>query len=519
MVTSTLTVVRLGGTPAGVNGSCGGTSTGSIIVGGIGGTPNYTFSITSATTGFTSPAAVSATFSGLPKGSYTVWIKDNNGSGTTRSSVLHVIGALSINGNDEKIDICPGQSASLKASNTTNSSATYSWAPSTGLSATTGATVIASPVVTTTYTVTSSIINPNSNLIANGSFEGGSTPTGFTPSYVLTAGPYGSTPDPGGFYKIGSAGVQLCTFFNSLPAQNGTDYLICDGHKAANNAFTLNLTLSAGAHRFSFWYAEGSDDIDPIIETIINGTSAGSVTVTNFSGWLQATYTFTAVAGANTITLRDNLAPGNTNGNDFYIDNMELYGPCTVTASLQVTVDCTLPVEFTDFNVVKHGQGALLTWGTAMEKNSSHYIIEKSSDGISFSPIGEVKAAGNSSDILNYTFTDPTLAAGNTYYRIAQYDLDGTVYYSEVKAVSKDNATDILVVPNPNNGSFVIILNGTGDTETRVSLLNALGQIVYVSNGFTGNFHNVDISDLASGIYYLQINVDEDTFVKKVLKE
>ncbi len=46
--------------------------------------------------------------------------------------------------------ICSGNSDTLRASGAT----TYTWSPGTGLSVTTGATVVASPTVTTTYTVT-----------------------------------------------------------------------------------------------------------------------------------------------------------------------------------------------------------------------------------------------------------------------------------------------------------------------------------------------------------------------------
>ncbi|MDQ3046853.1 MAG: hypothetical protein M3R27_04835, partial [Bacteroidota bacterium] len=49
--------------------------------------------------------------------------------------------------------ICAGQSATLTASATGATS--YSWSPATGLSSTTGATVTASPLTSTTYTVTS----------------------------------------------------------------------------------------------------------------------------------------------------------------------------------------------------------------------------------------------------------------------------------------------------------------------------------------------------------------------------
>ncbi len=49
--------------------------------------------------------------------------------------------------------ICDGSSLSLNASST-DLTYVYTWSPATGLSATTGASVIANPIVTTTYTVT-----------------------------------------------------------------------------------------------------------------------------------------------------------------------------------------------------------------------------------------------------------------------------------------------------------------------------------------------------------------------------
>lgn len=59
---------------------------------------------------------------------------------------------LALHNNDTTI--CQGSSVSLNAANQTN----YSWTPAIGLNATTGASVIATPLVTTTYYVTSTIV-------------------------------------------------------------------------------------------------------------------------------------------------------------------------------------------------------------------------------------------------------------------------------------------------------------------------------------------------------------------------
>ena len=513
MVNAFLNPVRVGGTNASVDASCNPTS-GSLVVGGVGGTPGYTYSVA----GFNAGAfQASNTFSPLAKGSYNVTIKDNLGN--TKTKILNVLGALQINGNDQNVDICSGQSIILTATNQANSTATYTWTSSPVSVLPSTASITVSPTVPTTYTVASTIYA--NNLITNGSFESGLNPTGFVAGYTLNAGGYSTTPGSGGLYKIGTAGNQLCTFFTNLAAQNGTSYFIGDGSTGASDVLTLNIpSLTSGiTYRFSYWYAEGSNDVNPLLHTIVNGSDLGTVTVSNYLGWTQANYSFVAVAGTNIITIHNAFASGSTNGNDFYLDNFQLLAPCAITTFVTVTINCTLPVELIDFNATTQGAGALLTWATANEQNSAYFIIEKSSDGISFEPIGKVTAAGNSATIQRYFFTDPTIATGITYYRLAQYDVNGAVHYSVIRAINKNGVSDILVVPNPNNGVFTVTFDNTGEAKLQISLLNALGQVVYEGAESATNYKSIDISHLASGVYYLHVNTEATNIVKKIIKE
>ena len=59
-----------------------------------------------------------------------------------------------------------------------------------------------------------------------------------------------------------------------------------------------------------------------------------------------------------------------------------------------------------------------LTWATASEKNSSHFIGERSSDNLDFVSIGRVAAANNSQYRIDYAFTDPQPMGGVNYYRL-----------------------------------------------------------------------------------------------------
>lgn len=94
--------------------------------------------------GSTSPA-----FTVTVPGTYYVQITNICGSGTDTIVVTANGGpvpTLTVTGNDT---ICPGTPTTLTAGNYT----TYNWSPSSGLNTTTGSTVQASPLVTTTYTV------------------------------------------------------------------------------------------------------------------------------------------------------------------------------------------------------------------------------------------------------------------------------------------------------------------------------------------------------------------------------
>ncbi|MCU0438360.1 MAG: T9SS type A sorting domain-containing protein [Raineya sp.] len=103
------------------NGATGTTATFTTPV-GLAGT--YTLQVTHTPTGCVQTTNVPVNFSAVP----TVTITPNTAT------------------------ICPGEQVTLTASGAN----TYTWSPATGLSATTGATVIASPTTTTTYTITGS---------------------------------------------------------------------------------------------------------------------------------------------------------------------------------------------------------------------------------------------------------------------------------------------------------------------------------------------------------------------------
>ena len=95
-----------------------------------------------------------------------------------------------------------------------------------------------------------------------------------------------------------------------------------------------------------------------------------------------------------------------------------------------------LPVELTAFTGAAQASTVALKWATASEKNSAYFQVERASAEApeQYKAIGQVTAAGSSTQALRYSFVDAQpLAQG--YYRLKQVDKDGTSAYSLVVAV------------------------------------------------------------------------------------
>jgi len=114
-----------------------------------GGTPPYTY-LWSPSTGLSSTTVANPTATPISTTTYTVIVYDNNSMTATDAIVITINSAPTLTAFPTNPIICIGDSVSLTASG----AITYSWAPATGLSSSTGSTVFAHPSTTTTYTVT-----------------------------------------------------------------------------------------------------------------------------------------------------------------------------------------------------------------------------------------------------------------------------------------------------------------------------------------------------------------------------
>ncbi|MEM6697498.1 MAG: T9SS type A sorting domain-containing protein [Bacteroidota bacterium] len=178
-------------------------------------------------------------------------------------------------------------------------------------------------------------------------------------------------------------------------------------------------------------------------------------------------------------------------------DNVTSFSPFSVSSDITV-----LPVELLYFYGEKVDDQVRLNWETATELNNDYFEVEWSTNTKTFKPIGQVKGAGTTLEKQSYELLHPNPAAGINYYRLKQFDFDGSFEYSDIVAVKFDsNSKDELsVFPNPSSNTTVSVL--TNQTGT-LQVFNVAGQLVLEIAEL--NRSTIDISQLNAGIYFVKV--------------
>jgi hypothetical protein len=185
-----------------------------------------------------------------------------------------------------------------------------------------------------------------------------------------------------------------------------------------------------------------------------------------------------------------------------------------------IPVLCSLPVELLQFNGKWEGEDIRLYWSTASEHNNNYFEVEHSLDGIHFTSIGKVFGVGNSSRVNTYELYDTQPSQGINYYRLVQYDFDGTRSISQIIAISTsgNNSNLFTVVPNPSSNHFTVLF-ATDFMSASLTITDALGKIVYTGKVETGT-NSLEVGGfLSKGVYVLHATTSTQSESKLIIKE
>lgn len=177
---------------------------------------------------------------------------------------------------------------------------------------------------------------------------------------------------------------------------------------------------------------------------------------------------------------------------------------------------CILPVELTEFSA-KCVKGKLVCeWGTASEKDSDYFIVEKSLDGVNFYPVGEVKAAGTSNTAKKYYYVMKEALDEIAYYRLSEKDLNGNV--KTFKTIAVKGCDEQKFVSWASENKINVSVTSKIGGQYQVELYNHSGNLMLSKEQSygPGNSTAVIPADVETGVYYLRIIGDQDTESKKI---
>ncbi len=159
-----------------------------------------------------------------------------------------------------------------------------------------------------------------------------------------------------------------------------------------------------------------------------------------------------------------------------------------------------LPVQLTRFEGHPNNQEVHLEWTTASEVGSEEFVVQRSTDALSWMDLGTVAAQGFSTEVINYLHVDRQPAVGNNFYRLKMLDLDGSFEYSSVVNVPFRSGEDIRVYPNVSQNQITVDFGS--QSPGRFHIIDAYGKVwrTVVTEDVRAE---VDISNLSSGMYYL----------------
>ncbi len=173
-----------------------------------------------------------------------------------------------------------------------------------------------------------------------------------------------------------------------------------------------------------------------------------------------------------------------------------------------------LAIEYlTPLRVIPLDNNVMLNWTSANEQNNDYFMVQRSMDGHIWKDIGKVKGKGNTLSSHFYKMVDLKPGIGTLYYRLKQYDYDGTFSYSNIASVYFEE-TDFNIYPNPTSGRIELVVQE--NVNTPIQVFDTQGKVV-LQQLLNGNHTTLDLSNLPDGTYLIGLKKGDKMVMRKLV--
>ena len=188
--------------------------------------------------------------------------------------------------------------------------------------------------------------------------------------------------------------------------------------------------------------------------------------------------------------------------------------------SFRVLVSIPLAANTVNYSARLINGNVLMKWTTLQEQGISHFLIERSADGTSFSLLAKVPGSGHSTVIRNYQYEDRAALHGTGFYRLSQVSTDGSIKIVGLEKIitpKSDNLQIITVAANYGGKPIVIIrTRETGLLTMKVIDLN--GRAIQKEQFMNVAGENRRTLAATGGTYFIEVmNGKGEKAVKKII--
>jgi len=282
------------------------------------------------------------------------------------------------------------------------------------------------------------------------------------------------------------------------------------------NNFDLFIDCSTGSSNkklvFDYINIDGNDSMRIYLSTDagLTFTKLDKLNLSANGSWMNKTIDFVSTAPLTVIRFN---AIADFGVSDIGLDNISI-------------TNSVLPYTSLDFTGEKIRNVNQLKWIVQNEINVKYYEVERSNNGVDFTPIGLVQSkAVSNSNMINYLFVDTTNTTSNAYYKLKQATKDGGIEYSKLVFIKGTKVSDIVInnlFPNPVKNSLTITLASPKKEKVSISIVNTAGKLVYQFWAFLNKGDNqfvIKTNKLEVGHYYISVidtnnNIKTNSFIK-----
>jgi Secretion system C-terminal sorting domain len=200
---------------------------------------------------------------------------------------------------------------------------------------------------------------------------------------------------------------------------------------------------------------------------------------------------------------------------DYSTDTWILLGYTGSFSPFIVGTPGSLPIELLSITVKAVNNKNVVSWETASEINNKGFDVQRQTANGTWESLGFVKGMNKPS---TYTFEDKG-PLSISYYRLRQIDFDGKESLSKVVSVSQSLKGKVRIAPNPTSDKVNIVLSDNDPSvSTTVTVYDLVGKQV-LQQKTTANALELDMANLAKGVYLVKINADNSIYTEKIIKQ